>query len=158
MRSKYLYIGLFPILPLFGLSVIMTNAIEGPEDMILGAWEETSWRYEKMDHSDQSEINWMEEMDDLVKSEIGGHLIIHQSESWDFSSDRTLKLKGQENESKTIFWTLKGRGHILEMRESDGTTESYSIQQLSRDRMILHFNSDLQVRGIVEMEFRKKTN
>ena len=118
--------------------------------------EETSWRYEKMDHSDQSQITWMEEMDDLVKSEIGGHLIIHQSEEWKFSPDRKLELRAEDNLTKTIIWTLKGRGNILEMTEPDGTIESYNIQELTKDKMILHFNSDLQVRGIVEMEFRRR--
>lgn len=158
MKNKLFYTSLFPLLPIIYLIILSSRVIEDPEQMILGTWDEVSWRYEKMDHRNQSAISLMDELDDRVKSEIAGHLVIHKAEVWQFTSDRKLGLNGKDENMKKLSWALKGRGNILELTAYGCTTETYQIQELTKDRMILHFNSDLQVRGIVEMAFKRRTH
>ncbi len=158
MTNKVLYTSLFPLLPVICLIILSTRVIEDPEQTILGTWDEVSWRYEKMDHRNQSAISLMDELDDRVKSEIAGHLVIHKAEVWQFTSDRKLSLAGNNEDKKKLSWALKGRGNILELTAQGTPTETYQIQELTKDRMVLHFNSDLQVRGIVEMAFNRRTH
>ena len=124
----------------------------GPEKQILGEWKEVSWEYEKVDSLLDSELDFR--IADHIKSQIAKDLIIHQAEVWRFAADESLEMRGSSS-FKSTQWKLKGRGNILKIVGADNQTEHYKIQELSPSRMVLHFNSDMQVRGIVKMTFER---
>lgn len=155
MKNKLFYGSFFSLLPVLSLVLVYTAQVHGPEATIVGSWQEVSWKYEKMDKTTQTENSWMQEMDDRVKREISGHLHIHKAEKWEFSPDRKLLLGKANHDHKTLHWTMKGRGNVLELEGADGEQETYLIQQLTAEKMVLHFSTDLQVRGIVEMVFTR---
>lgn len=145
---------------LFCLSLIwMAQSLgHNPEESVLGRWTEVSWSYEKMDHTDETVHSWLEELDDHVKAEISKPLIIHQAEEWNFQSNHRLSLMSTSLGVRNLTWKLKGRGNILELRHDRSTIERYVIQEITDDQMTLHFNTDLQTRGIVKMIFIRKHN
>lgn len=137
-----------------GLYFTLLSLQESPEVNIVGEWREMSWEYEKLDTAKtlDSGLNYM--LTDHIKSQISQNLIIHQAETWKFSENETLEMTGL-NSTKSLKWHLKGRGHILQLNGSSNVVEHYHIQELSSNRMVLHFNFDMQVRGIVKMTFER---
>lgn len=152
MKLRLLYVS-FLTIP-FCLALSLSNK-EGPQEKIIGKWKEESWKYEKMDIASKGELSWFQEIDDRIKREISNHLIIHQAEEWNFQPNYQLELYSDSGETATSGWKLKGRGNVLELKSIDGKSEAYMIQELTSSRMVLHFNSDLQTRGIVEMIFTR---
>lgn len=123
-----------------------------PEQQILGEWKEVRWEYEKVDNNER--VARYRHISDFVKQTMGQHLIIHQAETWTFLDNGKLKLKG-ENREETVRWTIKGRGHILELRHDNDAVEYYDITGLDQQTMMLNFDSDMQVRGIAKLTFEK---
>ena len=76
-----------------------------------------------------------------------------RAEKWQFNPDGTLQLHG--NKDEVLNWTIKGRGHILELTHVDGRVEDYQIEMLDDRLMVVYFSFDLQIRGIVKMTFLK---
>ena len=141
----------------FGVLTVMSFLIvskgRSTEELIVGKWEEVSWKYEKVEgHSDPY---WLTEIDDRQKFEISQGLIIHQAEVWEFDRNRNLKLFGANLSEEKVNWKVKGRGNILELQHENLVLEDYQIQEITEDSLVIHFNSDLQVRGIVKMTFKK---
>jgi hypothetical protein len=140
---------------LLAASLVAVIQQEGPESKLIGVWEEVAWEYEKVNH-DGSMNDF--QINDGQREEICQTLIIHQSENWTFTPDHRLTLQSEDGESEQVVWNIKGRGHILELQHEDHGIEDYQIQFLTRDSLIVHFNFDLQVRGIVKMTFKRKTD
>lgn len=141
----------------FGVLTVMSFLIlskgRSTEELIVGKWEEVSWKYEKVEA--QSDPYWLTEIDDKQKFEISQGLIIHQAEVWEFDRNRNLKLFGINLSEEKVNWKVKGRGNILELQHENLVLEDYQIQEITEDSLVIHFNSDLQVRGIVKMTFKK---
>jgi hypothetical protein len=133
----------------WSLSVVMH-----PETRLAGDWEEVAWSYEKVDPvaTDQGVRSFFDEQ---LRSEISKDLIIHGSETWSFRQDRLLVLRKNDSPDTRPRWNLKGRGHVLEIVHDDGRQEHYLIRELTDRRLVLHFNNDMIVRGIVKIEFQR---
>ncbi len=151
MKFNLLYPTSFSLV--LGVYFTLLSFQESPEIQLLGEWKEVSWEYEKLDSliSDES-FDYM--LTDHIKSQISKNLIIHEAEIWNFVDEHTLEMKSS-NTQNSLNWTLKGRGNVLQINGSGGVIEHYIIQEISPNRMVLHFNSDMQVRGIVKMTFER---
>lgn len=136
--------------------VVLIHFSPSPESQILGSWQELAWEYEKVDKqtNDHSQGEGYQDISSYVKSTIGYHLIVHKAETWTFLPDGKLRLQGGDFE-ETVSWRIKGRGHILELRHDDNTIEHYNLTDLGNQTMVLNFESDLQVRGIAKLTFKK---
>jgi hypothetical protein len=153
MRVWTLYILLF-IAVVLGFVILIKNA-PNPEKIIIGEWQETIWEYEKTNENGESYS--LDKLAASVKDLSGQNLIIHKAEEWEFSPNRRLKLTSEDGE-KIVSWRIKGRGHILQLKYDGSETEQYNLTELTRDRMVLNFDSDIQARGIAKLTFEKKTN
>ncbi|MCE7053348.1 hypothetical protein LZF95_01580 [Algoriphagus sp. AGSA1] len=151
MKFNLLYPTSFSLV--LGVYFTLLSFQESPEIQLLGEWKEVSWEYEKLDSliSDES-FDYM--LTDHIKSQISKNLIIHKAEIWNFVDEHTLQMKNNDSQN-SLKWTLKGRGNILQIHGSEGIMEYYVIQELSADRMVLHFSFDMQLRGIVKMTFER---
>lgn len=153
MRTNLLFVSGFSAI--VAIVLLMRQLDQDPENHILGNWTEVLWSYEKMDHTHETDLGWLEEMDDHVKAELSKSLIIHEAEQWNFQPNKKLVLLGKPGGKTNVSWKLTGRGNILELRYDSTTVEYYTIQDISEEEMVLHFNSDLQTRGIVKMVFSR---
>ncbi|WP_439488256.1 hypothetical protein [Algoriphagus sp.] len=151
MKFNLLYPTSFSLV--LGVYFTLLSFQKSPETQLLGEWKEVSWEYEKLDSliTDES-FDYM--LTDHIKSQISKNLIIHEAEIWNFVDEHTLEMKSNKSQN-SLNWTLKGRGNILQINGSGGVVEYYIIQEISPNRMVLHFNSDMQVRGIVKMTFER---
>lgn len=138
---------LFVVIASSFTGIFMTKA---PLQHLHGQWKEQSWAFEIIDRNNANDL------DADLKSEVCRNLIVHKAEIWNFSKNNRLNLIDSAGNRKEIIWNLKGRGHILELRYNDTCVEDYQIQEVSNDKLILQFSSDLQVRGIVKMTFKKE--
>lgn len=132
-------------------SSIIISDLKGPESLILGSWDEVSWEYERVNSTENSNLP----LDNLVKKEICSNMFIHEAETWVFKKNNRLQLVKRGHEEEELIYNLRGRGNILEMIHKDNGTEIYQIQDLTKNKLVLHFNFDLQVKGIVKMTFSK---
>lgn len=137
----------------FGMLWIM-GQLESPEQQILGTWNEHSWEYEKAYSRATLRSMNCDTVSQSVKDQLGKHLIIHSAETWNFNPDGTLMLHGSDT-TKQVKWKLKGRGHILELEYADKVIEHYNLTELSKNTMVLNFDSDIQVKGIAKLTFNK---
>ncbi|UXX78461.1 hypothetical protein N7E81_13955 [Reichenbachiella carrageenanivorans] len=141
-------------------TMILTSAclliqLESPEELLVGEWEELSWEYEKVNHQGNSNYS---AIDEAQKREIIQNLILHESEIWQFEPNKRLTFISANGRKESLSWHVKGRGNILELRHDDERIEEYQVQQLSEDLLVIHFNFDLQVKGIVKMTFKRMNN
>lgn len=150
MKTNVLYAAV--LLGVGAVYFTLLSMQEGPESNILGEWKEVSWEYEKVDNL--IDTGFEIQLTDHIKSQIAENLVIHEAEIWKFASDKTLEMQG-DMLFKSLNWKLKGRGNILQIQGKDTLQEYYQIQKLDADRMELHFNFDLQVRGIVKITFER---
>jgi hypothetical protein len=135
--------------------IVLFSYSKTPEKSIMGEWQEVEWKYEKVNKIGDSVILNSTNTDNL-KNLLGKNLIIHEAENWFFSDDGKLILKEGEN-SKTVNWRIKGRGHILKIKyENFDVIEYYNISRLTEDELILNFDSDIQARGIAKLTFKRK--
>jgi hypothetical protein len=133
-------------------SIYIVTHTQSYEQSIIGRWEEVSWEFEKADQPTKDSIL----IDGSQKAEICKNLTIHEAEMWEFKPGREISLYNNTQQPiQNLEWTIKGRGNILEIRHPNHQVENYRIQELQNDTMIIHFNFDLQVRGIVKMTFKR---
>lgn len=128
--------------------------VQSPENQILGTWNERSWEYEKAYSRAAREALNNDTISQNVRDKLGKHLVIHSAETWKFNPDGTLLLHGVDT-TKEVKWKLKGRGHILELEYADSVIEHYNLTELNDSKMVLNFDSDIQVRGIAKLTFDK---
>lgn len=134
---------------IFVLAILFIINSESSEKLVLGEWKEISWHYEKLNSLDTTGYH----SGNGLKDEIYNSLVIHKAEKWQFSPNGKLQLNGEQDEK--LDWTIKGRGHILELKHHDGRVEDYQIEMLNERLMVVYFTFDLQIRGIVKMTFLK---
>ena len=127
--------------------------VPSPEELIVGRWEELKWEYEKVNKAENDSTNYKHISDD-VKDLIGQNLIIHKAETWIFLPGRKVRLLG-ENTDKTVKWSIRGRGNILQFKHDNETIENYNLTKLDDNTMELHFDADIQARGIAKLTFKK---
>ena len=141
----------------FGLGILLFVTLismsNNPENTIRGEWEELIWEYEKVDINEKSNLSF-NSISNYVKDKIGENLIIHKAEQWKFLPNGKLILKGKEA-SKEVFWCMKGRGNILEIKYDNQNVEYYNVTELGNDKMILNFDTDVHTRGIARLTFKK---
>lgn len=148
--SKINYI--FLALLLIGSSLIVMYH-ESPERLIEGEWVETDWSLEKDNAS--AELASNSQLQEGLRKEILRDFEELHLGVWKFERDRSL-VSADPNQDSDIQWLIKGRGHVLELRKDGNQMESFQIQQISRDKLVLHLNFDLQVKGIIEIVLERK--
>ncbi len=124
-----------------------------PEKLIQGEWQEVGWYMERPDLKSDTWIagNFI---DERIKTEIFDHVTPFHMDTWYFEKDGRIRA----NQYATpLQWYIKGRGHILELRKNNKTIESFQIHHLTNDSMELHFNLDLQIRGVVKIVLKRKS-
>jgi len=135
---------------LIGASIVVMH-FESPERLIQGEWVETAWRLEK----DNVSSTAGEQLQAGLRKEILQNVENLHLGVWRFDEDGTLQSATTAQKSE-MEWIIKGRGHVLELRRAGKTVESFQIQQISKDRLVLHLNFDLQVKGIIEIVLERK--
>ncbi len=137
------------------ISVLMVTYYENPERLIRGEWEETAWHIERDNASDT--ISMDSPIYQGLKNEILKNVQALQLGVWKFNSDGTLRSQDLAQKGD-LEWFIKGRGHILELRKDGKSMESFQIQTINKDKLVLHLNFDLQVKGIIEIVLERKDN
>lgn len=151
MKIALLYTSLI-VLIVSGLTT-MKLSVQNPEQQIIGTWNEKAWEYEKV-NTPKDLVKVKDTFSQVVKDQLGKHLVIHSAEQWKFNRDGTLLLTGNGG-NKTVKWKLKGRGHILELEYHDHIIEHYNVTKLTNNQMVLNFDSDIQVKGVAKLTFNK---
>lgn len=130
------------------------SRIENYEELILGEWAEKQWKYEKVYYRNDMEFvdNAISETDKISAQD---GIIFHFAEEWEFLESGKF-LFSTNQVTKSARWAIKGRGDILEIRHGDGMCERYTISKLSPHQMVLHFHTDIQVKGITKLTFERK--
>lgn len=134
--------------------MVLISAKPDPEHLILGEWNEVRWEYERVNLTDNKGAA-LRNMPDDVKRSIGETLVIHEAESWVFLPDGRLQLTSCETD-KEVTWCMKGRGHILQIKYANNTTENYVVDKLDDGTLWLQFATDIQARGIAKLIFERK--
>lgn len=120
---------------------------DSPNDLLIGTWNEVEWHYEEM--SDSSSF-----INQELNLEVHEHLVIHEAETWVFNKNGSLSLFTESGDTHTYSYNLLGQGYTLSIKDKH-REESYRIENISKDRLELHFFLDLQTRGIVKLIFSK---
>lgn len=155
MKLALIYLSAFALF--ISLVAFSINWGNNPENLLIGEWEEIGWEYEKIDPSPETYTISIGAIDQQQKSEISQNLVIHKAEKWQFRPTGEIKLIKQNGTMESLEWRIKGRGNILKLIYGS-KNEHYQIQKLNPKLMEIHFNSDLQARGIVKMTFQKSQN
>ncbi|GGZ12948.1 hypothetical protein GCM10007049_00860 [Echinicola pacifica] len=134
----------------------LLSSHHSPDERLVGRWREISWQYEKLDSPSTASDASIFAISEHIKREISRDLVIHQAETWEILPHGQMQLHLQGGEIKALDWRLKGRGHILKLMGKNRPLEHYQIQKLNGDSLEVHFNSDLQTRGIIKMTFVKE--
>lgn len=151
MKVWIKYFGVFGLGITFFVYTIAAS--KNPENSIEGQWDELIWEYEKVDKNDTLNQDF-KNISEYVKDIIGENLVIHKAESWKFFPNGKLVLEGKEH-SKQVTWCMKGRGNILEIKYDNQNIEHYNITELTKDKMVLNFDTDVHTRGIARLTFIK---
>lgn len=149
MKISILYLSIFSLL-VTHFAVLLYRA-PNPEEELLGSWKEVNWVYEKVAASQDTPVQ--DSLPASLKDKIGKNLLLHTAETWEFMPGGQLLLKGSQEE-KQVQWCLKGRGHILEIRHGL-LVEHYNVTQLGKGRIVLNFESDMQIKGLAQLTFEK---
>lgn len=147
---KWVIIGLILVLLFFiAMGTIVFTHSSYPERAILGEWKEVSWVYQLSNNKKTKAISTEERFSML------NHLVVHEYENWTFTTNYQLKLHQKDGNEHYSKWRLKGRGHILTIENKAKLTETYSIEALNKNQLLLHFQTDNQARGIVKITLQK---
>ncbi len=148
VKVSYIFIAFL----LIGSSLIVMYH-ENPERLIEGEWVEKEWSLEKDNAS--AELASNSQLQEGLRKEILRDFEELHLGVWKFERNRLL-LSADSNQDSKIEWLIKGRGHVLELRKDGRHMESFQIQQISQDKLVLHLNFDLQVKGIIEIVLERK--
>lgn len=145
----------WPVYLFFALLLVFSSWLlidkDSPEVLILGDWEEVSWKFEKLDHNNELDFS----INKLQKQEICKNLIIHRAETWQFSPNKRLTFLEDGKVREDLKWSIKGRGHILELKHNNAVVEDYQVVGITDEELVVQFNFDLQIKGIVKMTFKR---
>ncbi|MBL7876921.1 MAG: hypothetical protein JNL53_14730 [Cyclobacteriaceae bacterium] len=142
------------VFSIFSGLIWMRQSVISPEEQLIGVWNEQSWEYEKVYSRNDQRAIASDTVSQSVKDQLGKHLVIHSAETWRFTPDGQLILTGLDT-VKTVRWKLKGRGRILQLEYSNQKIENYNLTELTNNKMVLNFDSDVQVRGIAKLIFNR---
>lgn len=124
-----------------GTVILLFSFSTNPEIQIVGEWNEIVWAYDQ------------KEMPSSKRTESSGFLI-HEAEVWTFLPDGRLLLEGDSSTSEAL-WSLKGRGHILQLKYDNDYIENYNIDVLDNNELVLNFEDGLEVRGLSKLTFSR---
>jgi len=159
--TKYIFGGSLLLVATLIITLIVTAStgqLKHPEELITGTWKEVSWQYAKKDNNKDSTIDVPKVLDEQMKESISDGLHIHQSETWTFDKNTSLKLEKKNQNPTLLNWRMKGRGHILKLHYANESKEYYQIRELTKDKLVLNFENDTHARGIVEIVLVKVKN
>ncbi|MBX3268887.1 MAG: hypothetical protein KF729_01415 [Sandaracinaceae bacterium] len=144
---------LAPIAALVALALV--GCEDHPEDRLLGCWSEADWRYERVDaHESATMGRWTDGI--RSREHPDRRILRHEAERWEFHPNRELVIVGRDGTERRARWRLKGRGHVMTLRFGDtGDFEVYNVQELASDRLVLHYDVGMELRGIARLEFRR---
>lgn len=134
---------------------INSKLLYHPDTLIVGSWEEKYWQYVKANDSNKKDSLNSVYIDEVVKEKISKHLVIHKSEEWIFKKNATLIIRKKGSENTIAKWVLKGRGHVLKITYKDNLTELYRLKEINKNKLVLHFENNMHVRGIVEIHLKR---
>lgn len=121
---------------------------ENPERLIQGEWQEKEWHLEK-DNAEQQYMG-VSILSQGLRAEILRGLEEFHHGVWKFDGNRVVHpVDGVVRDE--MEWYIKGRGHILELRRDGKPLESFQIQRIDENSMVLHLNLDLQVKGVIKI-------
>ena len=82
-------------------------------------------------------------------------VIRHEAEYWEFSPDGRLVIAKRDGSRLRTRWRLKGRGHVLTVRDPNEGFEIYDVKALDRNELVLNYDVGMEVRGIARLTFRR---
>lgn len=153
MKIKIAYMSF--LLSAVGLVVLLTASSPSPDTLLTGTWQEVSWEYEKVDQAIKTDNLTEKQIAENIKRLIDQDLMVHRAEKWNFSPNGILQLLSANAPARPLNWKMKGRGHILVLHYDDRMEESYTVAELNENRMVLHFYTELQARGIAKITFTR---
>ncbi|WP_313376827.1 hypothetical protein [Chishuiella sp.] len=153
MKTKIIliYISLF-LAAIVAITVVVKGRMT--EEKILGSWHKENIEFERVNHQDHEIISYISQIQD---KEISHELMIDKVDNLIFEKDSHLKIKNNNRkQNDRLSWKLKGRGNIIEIKDlKTNNKETYQVQELSSNKLVVYMNLDLQVRGIVKITFTK---
>lgn len=152
-RKLLSYFNLLLVLVLLLFSSRMILLYENPESMIEGEWNEVGWYFEKVD--EDTYFSKYSKIKEELKQEVIQDLAPLKDGKWHFVRSE-LKNYLSHHDTIKYGWYIKGRGHVLELRKDDVLVESFIIQEISNDKMVLHLNLDLQTKGIAKIVLKRE--
>ena len=124
-----------------------------PEEALLGCWTETGWTYERADQGAEPQTRWNDGV--RLRQYPDRQVLRHEAELWEFRPLGDLAIGDLDGTLDQARWRLKGRGHVLTIRHSEESFEVYDIKELTENKLILHFDMGMEVRGIARLEFAR---
>lgn len=151
MKRKLIISALLSLIVLGSFGYYVFSHSNYPEKAIVGEWKEVSWVYDRNNINEKVK----QEIDTREREYIANHLVIHQFENWTFGKNYSIKLHEQNGKEYRAKWRLKDRGRILTLTNEDGTHETYSVESMKKNELVLHFDTDVHARGIVKITLKK---
>lgn len=146
---KVIYILAFVLL--LSPAYLLFARLKTPEKNFLGVWKEAAWEYKE---ADRFLLHQLADKQNRIANANEDGIRIHTGETWNFKKDGILLLTRHDDTIKTMRWSLKGRGNVLEI--TDGTvTEHYDISAVERDKIELNYLSDMHVKESAKLIFEK---
>lgn len=145
-KTFVIIIAVFAVLACLSFRI---KAYHNPETVILGAWKEVHWEYERVYHSghiERAQASAPGEIKQMSTTDLG----IVNADSWVFHPDGTLILKNNKAK-KAATWKIKGRGNILMITYGNNRVERYNISRLTPGSLELNFDTDANIRGIAKV-------
>lgn len=136
------------VVALFSPLCLLFGKIRTPERDFLGKWKELTWEYKEAEHF---LLNRLGNRQNQVAED---SIRIHSAETWDFKRNGVLVLTKADDSSKTMKWSLKGRGNILEITDG-AVTEHYDISTIAGDKIELNYLTDIHVKESARLVFEK---
>ena len=134
---------------------IITKIHLHPNNKLLGSWKEIEWHYVKANDITKKGLQDKIIIDEVLREKISKHLLIHKSEKWEFYKNGHLIIHKFNVDDIHAKWVLKGRGTILKIIYENDIVELYQIKKVNKTTMVLQFENDIHVKGIVRIEFKK---
>lgn len=153
MRLKYIIF--FLAICIIGYSFMRIN-LNSPEELIIGEWSESTWKYERAGSIQQKKNGCTDSLSTSVKGLLGKGLMIHENETWSFFPNGELHVLSPNHEPQVFYWRLKGKGDMLVIKDKNkNPLEHYKITQINKESLSLSFELDIQVKGLASMTFKK---
>lgn len=154
---KLKYIILFLGISIIGYSFMRLNTIS-PEDILIGDWSESSWKYERVASPNQKKKACEDSLSNSLKEYLGKSLFLHEHETWSFLPNGELHISSAGKKTKVLYWRLKGKGDMLVIKDENmNPMEHYKVTHIDKDSLSLSFELDIQVKGLASMTFKKCT-